>query len=78
MEMGRPKTYTIDELIETLASIEKKYGYIGIDTMKKARDDDPFTFPSYKMFERRLGGMKIIADPEFRKTKIMPLLDKKS
>jgi hypothetical protein len=78
MEMGRPKIFTQDELIEILAQIEKKYGYIGIDTMKKAREEDPFNFPSYKMFERRLGGMKIIASPEFRKTKIAPLLDNNS
>jgi hypothetical protein len=76
MVMGRPKTYTDEELIALLANIHIKYGYIGVDTMQKAYADAPFEFPSYKMFERRLGGMKNIGSAEFRKNKLFPEIDK--
>jgi len=75
-KMARPTTYKNDEeLVEILAWIEHKYGYIGIDTMNKAAQEHPIEIPSYKMFERRLGGMRAISTKTFR-NRIKPYLEK--
>ncbi len=71
--MGRPRNYENEELIELLAHIENEYGFIDIANMKKAHQDDPYRFPSYKMFERRFGGMIVISHPDFR-MKLKPYL----
>jgi len=73
--MARPRIFTDEELVEVLAKMEKTYGYIGIDTMQKAHNEEPFEYPSYKMFERRLGGMKTFNTPDFR-DRIQPFLEK--
>jgi len=76
IKMARPITYKKDdELVEILAWIEHEYGYIGIDTMNKAAREHPIEIPSYKMFERRLGGMSKISTKDFR-NRLKPFLDK--
>ncbi len=49
-----------EELIELLKAINVTYGSITIETLKKAHSQNPELYPSYKMFERRFGGIKAI------------------
>jgi hypothetical protein len=64
--MARPNVFTNDELVMILAKIEKIYGYIDLHTVNRAHSENPYEYPSYKIFERRLGGMKTINTPDFR------------
>ena len=73
--MGRLNMFTDEELLEILAKIEVEYGFLGIETLQKAHKEKPFEYPSYKMFERRLGGFKYFNSPQYRAT-IQPYLDK--
>ena len=40
--------------------IEKLYGEISLEILKKASKEHPEKYPSYKTFERKLGGIKNI------------------
>ena len=73
--MGRPKIFKDEELYTILAQIEVEYGFLGIVTLQQAHREKPFEFPSYKMFERRLGGFRVFNTPDFR-DKLKPYLDK--
>lgn len=73
--MGRPKIFKDEELLELLAQIEVQYGFLGVETLQKAHAEKPFEFPSYKMFERRLGGFRVFNTPDFR-DRLKPYLDK--
>jgi hypothetical protein len=58
--MGRHAEYTDEQLKEKLNSIVVKYGSLSVESLKKASEEDAEQFPSYKMFERRFGGIKTI------------------
>ena len=58
-----------------LAAIEVKYGYVAVDTLQKAYADGTIDCPSYKTFERQMGGMRTIATVDFRK-KLKPYIEK--
>ena len=58
--MGRHAEFNDEELKEKLKQISSKYGSLSVDSLKKASKEDPKNFPSYKMFERRFGGIKNI------------------
>ena len=58
--MGRHAEYSDEQLKGILQLISVKYGSISVDSLKKASKDKPTDFPSYKMFERRFGGIKNI------------------
>jgi len=58
--MGRREEYQEEDLVAMLKEIDKKYGDLTIGTLKQAHLEDPEKFPTYKTFERRLGGIKKI------------------
>jgi len=58
--MGRHASYNDEQLKEKLRKISEVYGSVSVESLKKASKEDPKTFPSYKMFERRFGGIKSI------------------
>ena len=58
--MGRKEIYEERDLVILLAEIDVKYGDLTIDILKQAHREAPDRFPSYKTFERRLGGIKKI------------------
>jgi predicted transcriptional regulator len=68
--MGRRETYEDEMLVAMLIEIDEKYGDLSIEILKKAHKESPDKFPTYKTFERRLGGIK--------KIKYMPQLFKNS
>jgi hypothetical protein len=73
--MARPKRFTDEELLDILATVEVKFGYIDVAMVEKAHAENPFEFPSEKTFKRRLGGMRTFNTPEFRE-RLQPHIDK--
>ena len=55
--MGRHETFEIESLRVSLVEIKTKYGEISVQTIKKAHLNEPFRFPSYKTFQRRMGNI---------------------
>ena len=49
-----------EDLVSLLKEIKNKYGNISIKSLKQAHIDNPSKYPSYKTFERKLGGVKNI------------------
>ncbi len=58
--MGRREEYEEEDLIVMLTEIDTRYGDLTIETLKRAHIEFPDKFPTYKTFERRLGGIKKI------------------
>lgn len=73
--MARPRRFTDEELLDILATIEIKHGWLAVDTIEKAHAENPFEFPSEKTFKRRLGGLRTFNTPDFR-DRLQPHLDK--
>lgn len=48
------------KLRQFVKEIQQIYGVLSIETLKKASLDYPEKYPSYKTFERKLGGIKNI------------------
>jgi hypothetical protein len=67
VNMARPAAYQDEDLMILLYEINKRYGYVSVETMQMAHEDDPYRYPSYKMFERRFGGVRKMVTKEFIK-----------
>ena len=56
----RHEEYDELKLKSLVKEIQQLYGSVSIDTMKRASTEHPEKYPSYKTFERKLGGIKNI------------------
>lgn len=63
--MGRHEKWDIERLKVLLYEIKIKYGVLSLETLKKAHESEPFRFPSYKTFERKLGNIRQIQSERF-------------
>ncbi len=58
--MARHEDYDVEKLKNLLKEINTVYGGVSIENLKKANVEHPEKFPSYKTYERKLGGIKNI------------------
>ena len=63
--MARHEEWEVEKLKVLLIEIKNKYGVLSLETLKKAHENEPFRFPSYKTFERKLGNISRIKDENF-------------
>jgi len=58
--VSRYEEYDELKLKKLIKEIEQLYGILSIETLRKASSEYPEKYPSYKTFERKLGGIKNI------------------
>ncbi len=58
--MSRHEDFDENKLKGLIKEIRQLYGVLSIETLKRASEEHPNKFPSYKTFERKLGGIKNI------------------
>lgn len=56
----RHEEFEESKLKAIVKEIQQNYGVLSIETMKRANQENPGKYPSYKTFERKLGGIKNI------------------
>jgi len=56
----RHQEWETTKLKSLVKEIQQSYGVLSLKTLQQANTDNPEKYPSYKTFERRLGGMKNI------------------
>lgn len=62
--MSRYEEYDELKLKSLIKDIKQFYGVLSFETLKKASKEHPEKYPSYKTFERKLGGIKNIKKNE--------------
>lgn len=58
--MSRHEDFDENKLKSLIKEIRQLYGSLSIEVLNRAFKEHPNKFPSYKTFERKLGGIKNI------------------